>query len=118
MSLYDKLTKGFSSKKTKTSEASLTKIKEQLSGILYDKELVDEFAPIFAKLSQHEGFDKVVELLETKERQLEAHLDSNWTNQESNTGDKTLEQEQEEDENEEHAELSAEAILKAQFKEH
>ncbi len=116
MSLYDKLTKGFSGKKTKTNEDSVAKFKEQLSGILYDEELVDEFAPIFAKLSQHEGFDKIVELLETKERQLESHLETNWTNQESGTEDTTLDQEQEE-ENEE-AGLSAEAILKEQFKEH
>ena len=114
--LFDKLTKGFGGKKAKTEEESLGKFKEQLSGILYDEELVDEFAPIFAKLSQHEGFDKVVELLETKERQLESFSDTNWNQQESGKEDKTLEQEQEE-EDEESAELSAEAILKAQFKE-
>lgn len=113
--LFDKLKKGFSGKAAKTNEDSLVKFKEQLTGILYDEELVEEFAPIFAKLSQHEGFDKVVELLETKERQLESFTETNWNKQESDKGDETLEQEKEEEN--QSAELSAEAILRAQFKE-
>lgn len=116
--LFDKLTKGFGSKQAQTNEESLAKFKEQLGGILYDEELVDEFAPIFAKLSQHEGFDKVVELLETKERQLESFSETNWNQHESGEEDTTLTQEQEEEESENNADLSAEAILREQFKEH
>lgn len=111
MSLLNKLTKGFSSKSAKAGEEDLAKFKEQLTGILYDEELVDEFAPIFAKLSQHEGFDKVVELLETKERMLESHLSNDWTKQDDED-DTTLEQEQEKEET---AELSAQQILEQQF---
>ena len=71
MSLFDKLRDGFTGKQTKAKEVDLTQFKEKLKKIVYDDELVDEFAPIFAALSAHEGFDKVIELLETKESQLE-----------------------------------------------
>ena len=39
---------------------------------VYDVELSAELAPVFATLSTVQGFDKVLELLDTKEKQIEA----------------------------------------------
>lgn len=44
----------------------------QLERFVYDPELAKELAPVFVSLLSVEGFDKVVELLETKEKQIEA----------------------------------------------
>ena len=44
----------------------------KLTNFVYDAELAKELAPVFVKLLGAEGFDKVVELLETKEKQIEA----------------------------------------------
>ena len=46
--------------------------------IVYDEEVANELAPIMAKLSQHEGFDKVWELLEAKEAQVEQVAGGEW----------------------------------------
>ena len=44
----------------------------QLERFVYDPELAKELAPVFVSLLSVEGFDKVIELLETKEKQIEA----------------------------------------------
>lgn len=44
----------------------------KLTGFVYDTELAKDLAPVFVKLSGAEGFDKVLELLATKEKQIEA----------------------------------------------
>ena len=43
-----------------------------LERFVYDPELAKELAPVFVSLLNAEGFDKVIELLETKEKQIEA----------------------------------------------
>ena len=43
-----------------------------LERFVYDPELAKELAPVFVSLLSVEGFDKVIELLETKEKQIEA----------------------------------------------
>ena len=43
-----------------------------LERFVYDPELAKELAPIFVSLLSVEGFDKVIDLLETKEKQIEA----------------------------------------------
>ena len=43
-----------------------------LERFVYDLELAKELAPVFVSLLSVEGFDKVIELLETKEKQIEA----------------------------------------------
>ena len=43
-----------------------------LERFVYDPELAKELAPVFVSLLRAEGFDKVVDLLETKEKQIEA----------------------------------------------
>ena len=44
----------------------------QLERFVYDPELAKELAPVFVSLLSVEGFDKVIDLLETKEKQIEA----------------------------------------------
>ena len=44
----------------------------QLERFVYDTELAKELAPVFVSLLRAEGFDKVIDLLETKEKQIEA----------------------------------------------
>lgn len=44
----------------------------KLVDFVYDTELAKDLAPVFVKLSSAEGFDKVFELLATKEKQIEA----------------------------------------------
>lgn len=50
----------------------LTDWSERLQSYVYDVELSAELAPVFATLSTVQGFDKVLELLDTKEKQIEA----------------------------------------------
>ena len=44
----------------------------QLERFVYDPELAKELAPVFVSLLSVEGFDKVIDLIETKEKQIEA----------------------------------------------
>ena len=43
-----------------------------LERFVYDPELAKELSPVFVSLLSAEGFDKVIDLLETKEKQIEA----------------------------------------------
>ena len=43
-----------------------------LERFVYDPELAKELAPVFVSLLSAEGFDKVIDLMETKEKQIEA----------------------------------------------
>ena len=63
----------------------------QLERFVYDPELAKELAPVFVSLLSVEGFDKVIELLETKEKQIEAI--SSGCNQQSNPDQKQEPQE-------------------------
>lgn len=63
----------------------------QLERFVYDPELAKELAPVFVSLLSVEGFDKVIELLETKEKQIEAI--SSGSNQQSNPDQKQEPQE-------------------------
>ena len=63
----------------------------QLERFVYDPELAKELAPVFVSLLSAEGFDKVIELLETKEKQIEAI--SSGCNQQSNPDQKQEPQE-------------------------
>jgi|SRR5690606_37982460 len=74
------------SKKTKeedTTKATEAKVKERLKSLVYDDSLVEELLPVFMKLSTSDGFDKVIELLETKEKQIEAISGGDWFKQET-----------------------------------
>lgn len=39
---------------------------------VYDEELAQEIAPVFAAMEGQEGFNKLIELLDSKEKQIEA----------------------------------------------
>ncbi len=43
-----------------------------LERFVYDPQLAKELAPVFVSLLNAEGFDKVIDLMETKEKQIEA----------------------------------------------
>lgn len=62
-----------------------------LEKFVYDPELAKELAPVFVSLLSVEGFDKVIELLETKEKQIEAI--SSGCNQQSSPDQKQEPQE-------------------------
>lgn len=75
---------GAGKKKAEQNQGLLeTRLKEQLKGLVYDDELVNELLPVFVKLQGIEGFDKVTELLITKEKQIEAIAGGDWFKQES-----------------------------------
>ena len=63
----------------------------QLERFVYDPELAKELAPVFVSLLSAEGFDKVIDLLETKEKQIEAI--SSGSNQQSDPDQKQEPQE-------------------------
>ena len=78
MSLFDKLKAGFSKKAETQHTSALDVYKNKLMNIVYDEETANELAPIMAKLAQHEGFEKVWELLEAKEAQVEQVAGGEW----------------------------------------
>jgi len=84
---------GASKKKVDENQGALeAQIKAKLKGIVYDEELVDELTPVFMRLNGVEGFNQVFELLETKERQIEAMSGGDWFKQETNPDKSTEEQ--------------------------
>lgn len=91
--------------------------KTKLKGILYDDELVEELAPVFASLHDKEGFDKVFQLLETKEKQLEKVVGGEWYSQSTGNDEKEINTDNEntEEEADEKEVSSAEEILAKQF---
>jgi len=91
MAWLEKILKG---QKQVKKETGLTLYKEKLKNLVYDDEIVEELAPIFAKLHNQEGFEKVVELLETKEQQIVAISDGGWFKEETNPNQQTPKQEE------------------------
>lgn len=80
---------GASKKKVDENQGALeAQIKAKLKGIVYDEELVDELTPVFMRLNGVEGFNQVFDLLETKERQIEAISGGDWFKQESDASNK------------------------------
>lgn len=84
-SLLDRLLGSAKNKADENKGVLETEIKQRLKNILYDDELVEELAPVFIKMNGTEGFNQVFDLLETKERQIEAISGGNWFKQETNT---------------------------------
>ena len=111
MSILEKLTKGFGKKAQVSHTNAEAMYTTKLQKILYDEELIKEYAPIFAELSQHEGFDKVFEILESKESQLEQLAGGEWTEQQENKGSK----EQDDDEDGKEKPLTADEILALKY---
>lgn len=127
MELFDKLLGGFKKKKeleTKTQQTQkpevnqelINQYKEKLIGLVYDEEVAESLAPVFAKLSSVEGFDVVYELLETKEKQIETVSSSDWLKPAVTEQDEeSIEQQQEQDQTGSKV-LTAQEILAQQFK--
>jgi len=91
-SLLERLMGSAKNKADDNKGAREAEIKSKLKGILYDEELVNELTPVFMKLQGVEGFSQVFELLETKERQIEAMSGGDWFKQETNPDDKSNEE--------------------------
>lgn len=98
MGLLEKLLKGSKTKVTNNKEQMKAKIKQDLKGLLYEDELVEELLPVFESLSNQEGFEKVMELLTTKEKQIEAISGGSYFEQESEDFSGVIEGEEEEEE--------------------
>jgi hypothetical protein len=110
--MFDKILAGFKKKAENQHTSAETVFVEKLKGIVYDEELVKELAPIFAKLSSHEGFDKVFELIEAKESQLEKVMGGEWNKEQSGDEHKEAKDDKSEDDKET---LSAEEILAQKY---
>lgn len=52
--------------------AAVAEMATKLEAYVYDPEVAQELAPTFVAMSGVEGFDKLVELLDAKEKQIEA----------------------------------------------
>lgn len=61
--------------KPSIDEELLNSYKQKLKGIVYDDELVEQYAPIFAKLHEHDAEGSLIDLLENKEKQIQAIAD-------------------------------------------
>jgi len=82
-SLFDKIFKS-SKQKTETNQSVLEEsVKTKLKGLVYDDAVVTELLPVFMKLHATEGFNTVYELLEAKEKQIEAISGGDWFKQET-----------------------------------
>lgn len=81
--LLERLLGGAKKKTENNSEALTAAVKSRLKGIVYDDALVDELTPVFVRLQGVEGFNTVMELLETKESQIEAISGGDWFKQDT-----------------------------------
>lgn len=97
MSLLDKMMGAWKVKNTVNVEEDLKGIKDKLKAVLYDDELVETLAPVFAKLQAQEGFDKVWEVIETKESQIEALSKEGFWSQSTDTSNLGGNEEEESD---------------------
>lgn len=88
MSWFDKIMGAKGTKLEAQKEDVSAQVKAKLKGIVYDESIVEELFPVFMKLQGSEGFDKVLELLETKERQIEAMTGGEWFKQDTNPDNK------------------------------
>lgn len=111
-SMLDKLLGSFKKKAEGNTELLETQVREKLKGIVYDDSLIDELLPTFVKLQGVEGFSKVVELLETKERQIETITGGDWYKQTTKEEEQELTKEEEE---EDESDSLVDSILKSKY---
>ena len=81
--MLEKMLGSFNSKAQTNSKALEDQVKLKLKGVVYDDELVEALLPTFMKLQGVEGFSEVMELLESKEQQIETISGGNWFKKES-----------------------------------
>ena len=115
-SLLDRVLGG-AKKKTENNKGKFeAQVKETLKGLVYEDELVDELAPVFMEFYGKEGFDKVVELLETKEQQIEYISGGDWFKQETDPDHKEEHESDDDDESSDESTLnSVTEILDAKY---
>lgn len=82
-SLFDRIFKSASTKAETNKTGLEEKIKQRLKSVVYDDEVVNELLPVFVKLQSTEGFETVFELIEAKEKQIEAISGGDWFKQET-----------------------------------
>lgn len=58
--------------KAAVDPAKVAEWADKVVAYVYDEELAQEIAPVFAAMEGQEGFDKLIELLDSKEKQIEA----------------------------------------------
>lgn len=118
MSWLDKIMNGHGKRADVAKETALTDYTDKLKALVYDEDIVKELAPIFAALHGTKGFDKVVELLETKEQQIAAISGGEWFKQQSDDQHKDGNQNKDEsDSSEGKKTLTADEILSNKYKE-
>lgn len=59
-------------KKPAVDPAKVAEWADKVVAYVYDEELAQDIAPVFAAMEGQEGFDKLIELLDSKEKQIEA----------------------------------------------
>lgn len=59
-------------KKPAADPAKVAEWADKVVAYVYDEELAQDIAPVFAAMEGQEGFDKLIELLDSKEKQIEA----------------------------------------------
>lgn len=116
MSWLDKLLSGHSKRAETAKETALTDYTQKLKTLVYDDEIVKELAPIFAALHGTKGFDKVVELLETKEQQIAAISGGEWFKQEVEDEQSQQQDSSDKKDGQQDEPLSAEQILELKYK--
>jgi len=103
----DKLLSGFRKKqkppvekKPEVDAELVSKYTERMKGVVYDDELASTFGEIFASLNgTKEVSEEILELLEMKERQIQAIAEGGVFEQESGKdGEKVIDQESDDDE--------------------
>ena len=97
-SLFERIV-GSSKAKTDMNKGNLeAQVKATLKKLVYDDEIVDELTPTFLNFYGKEGFSEILELLESKEQQIEYISGGDWFKQESNPDNKSEDKEEDEDE--------------------
>lgn len=95
------------------NEQALEDIRERLRPILYNDELIDEFAPVFFRLRDSEQVEQIYSLLESKESQIKELSSGNYFKQESSPEDK--QEHEHSDESEEDAINYVDQILQQRY---
>lgn len=114
MSWLDKVMAGYGKRAETANTTALEDYTTKLKALTYDEDIAKELAPIFAKLHGTEGFNKVWELIETKEQQIAAISGGEWFKQESDSN--TDEDKASGSESEKEQPLTAEQILENKYK--
>lgn len=116
MGWLDKIMAGHGSRAERAKETALVDYTDKLKTLVYDDDLVKELAPIFAKLHGTEGFDKVFELLETKEQQISAISGGSWFEQQADSQQGSQNKDDSDNSDDGKQTLTADEILELKYK--